>query len=97
LDVRVGCRDFSINIEFSKTVNGVRPMPVTGRQTCHFSERRKNIVFRRRSATVVAADNCVTGTRAAVACFVHELEMVSAFMKLHLFQWNEECYLAIIL
>ena len=73
-------------MEFSKTENCVRPMPVTERQTCHVSERRKNIVFRRRRATVVA-----TGTNTAVACFVQLLEMVSAFMKLHLFQWNEEC------
>jgi len=66
-------------------------MPVTGRQTCHVFERKKSNVFRTRGATVVAADNCVTGTNTADACFMHELEMVSAFMKLHLFQWKEEC------
>ena len=90
-DVSARCRDCSVNTEFSKTDNGVRPMPVTERQTCHVSERKKNIVFRRRRATAVAADNRVTGTNTAVAYFVQLLEMVSAFMKLRLFQWNEEC------
>ena len=50
----------------------------------------KNIVFRRRPAPFVAADSCVAGTNTSVDCFMHD-EMVSAFMKLHLFQWNEEC------